>query len=228
MQKQGAIMIVCTKITPGKEAAYHEWYDEHANIMFSYPGMERVSRNRLTRGLGDNGDNSPEFITLYELKEKADIENYFKSSQMEAAKKQFEKTWDGVGDVMWSGFYEPVHVLKRDIPTTEKRFLEIVGSYPKPDKDKAYLDYYTSHLDKLFEYGGIREIDYVHLFMPQAQDGKNHDYVTVYDFETEAAMNAFYQAPVFTGTKKDWEENGLPVTDVQFAGCYESVIKLER
>jgi antibiotic biosynthesis monooxygenase (ABM) superfamily enzyme len=228
MQKQGAMMVVCTRINPGKEAAYHKWYDEHANIMFSYPGMERVSRNRRIRPLGDNGGNSPEYITLYELKEKADLENYFKSSQMERAKKQFEEDWEGLGDVLWSGFYEALNVLKRGPLKGNKRYLEMVGSGPKEGREAAYLDYYVGHFTNMFEYEGIREISYVRMFMPMARDGKSHDYVTVYDFESEAAMNAFYQSPVFTGAKDDWEKKGQPVMDLQWAACYESVISLER
>ena len=96
MQKQDAIMVVCTKISPGKEDEYHAWYDEHANIMFSYSGMERVSRNHCINPLGDSGSNCPEYITLYEMKDKADLDDYFKSPQMDAAKKQFEETWDGL------------------------------------------------------------------------------------------------------------------------------------
>ena len=228
MQQQGAMMVVCSKINPGKEKEYHEWYDEHVNIMFSYPGIERVSRNRCTRPLGDSADNSPEYITLYELKEKADLENYFNSSQMDAAKKQFEETWEGLGDVLWSGFYEPLHVLKRGPLTGDKRFMEIAGAGPKPGKEKEYLDYYVGHFTNMFEYTGIREVSYVRMFMPMAQDGKNHDYVTVYDFESEAAMNAFYDDPVFTGGRKDWEEIGQPAMDLLFAACYESVTALQR
>ncbi len=228
MQKQGAMMVVCTKIIPGKEDAYHKWYDEHAEIMFSYPGMERVSRNRCLRPLGDNGGNSPEYIVLYELRNKADLEDYFKSPQMDRAKKQFEEDWNGIGDVLWSGFYEPLHVLKRGPLTPGKRFTEMVGSGPKPGQEAAYLDYYVNHFTRMFDYPGIREISYVKQFMPMAQDGKNHDYVTVYDFENEAAMNAFYQDPVFTGAKEEWEEVGQPAMDLQWAACYESVIVLER
>ena len=228
MQKQGAMMVVSTKITPGKEDEYHAWYDEHANIMFSYPGMERVSRNRFTRPLCDSGDNCPEYITLYELKDKADLDDYFKSPQMDAAKKQFEETWDGLGDVVWSGFYDPLHVLKRGPLTEKTRHIEIAGTGPKPGQEKAYLDYYVDHFNKVFEYPGIREISHVRMFMPMAQDGKSHDYVTVYDFESEGSMNAFYQDSVFTGSIKDWEEKGLSAMDLLFAGCYESVITLER
>lgn len=228
MQKQGAMMVVCTRINPGKEDAYHKWYDEHANIMFDYPGMERVSRNRCVRPLVDDGDSSPEYITLYELKEKADLDNYFKSPQMEQAKKQFEEEWEGLGEVLWSGFYEPLNVLKRRPLTGNKRFMEIVGSGPKPGQDAAYLDYYVDHFTKMFKYDGISEISYVRMFMPMAQDGKSHDYVTVYDFENEEAMNAFYRSPVFTDAKQDWEEIGQTVMDLQLAACYESIICLER
>ena len=228
MQKQGAVMVVSSRIHPGKEEAYHKWYDEHVNIMFNYPGIERVSRNRCMRSLDDNVNNIPEYITLYELKEKADIDDYFKSPQMEQAKKQFEEEWEGLGDVLWSGFYEPLHVLKRGPLTQNKRFTEIVGSGPKPGHDAAYLDYYVGHFTRMFKYEGIREISYVRMFMPMAQDGKSHDYVAVYDFESEEAMNDFYRSPVFTAAKEEWEQIGQTVMDLHWAACYESVTCLER
>ena len=59
------------------------------------------------------------------------------------------------------------------------------------------------------------------MFMPMAEDGKSHDYVTVYDFESEESMNAFTQ-------DTDLEETGLSAMDLLFSGFYESVIMLER
>jgi hypothetical protein len=81
--------------------------------------------------------------------------------------------------------------------------MEIVGSEPKAGQDAAYLEYYVDHFTKMFQYGGIREISYVRIFMPMAQDGKNHGYVTVYDFESEAAMNDFYKCSIFKDAKQD-------------------------
>ena len=111
-------------------------------------------------------------------------------------------------------FYEPLHVLKRGPLTAVRRFMKIVGSGLKPGKETACNDRYVDHFTRMFEYPGIREISYVKQFMPMAQDGKNHDYVTIYDFESEAAMNAFYQEPVFTGAKQDWEEIGQPAMEL--------------
>ena len=228
MQRQGAIMVVCTKINPGKEEAYHRWYDRHAEIMFGFPGMERVSRNRRVRPLGDRGGNSPEFITLYELKERTAVDDYLGSPTMQEAKKQFDEDWHGLGEVPWSGFYEPLDVLKRGPLTGNTRYMEMVGSGPKPGKVKKYLEYYRDHYTKMFAYPGIREVSYVKLFQKQAQDGKPHDYVTVYDFESREAMDAFYKDPIFTEAGPDWRERGLPVTDLQWAACYESVTCLSR
>lgn len=228
MQQQGAMMIVCTRPAPGREEEYHKWYDKHAEIMFGYPGMERVSRNRCVRPLGDQGGNSPDFITLYELKERTAVDDYLGSPTMEEAKKQFEEDWNGLGEVMWSGFYEPLDVLKRGPLTGNTRYTEMVGSGPKPGKEKEYLEYYRDHFTRMFAYPGIREVSYVKLFQKQAQDGKPHDYFTVYDFESQEALDAFYQDPVFTGARTDWEQRGMPAMDLQWAACYESVKCLSR
>jgi hypothetical protein len=147
---------------------------------------------------------------------------------MQQAKKQFEEGWDGLGDVLWSGWYEPVKILEREPLNAKKRYMEIVGSGPKTGQDKAYLDYYVNHFTKMFEYPGIKRVSYSRRFQKLAQNNESPEYVTVYDFESKEAMKAFYQHPVFTGAKKEWEEIGQPVMDLQWAACYESVITLVR
>ncbi len=132
-----------------------------------------------------------------------------------------------MGELLWSGWYEPVKILERG-PLPPKRFMEIVGSGPKPGKDKAYLDYYIDHFTKMFEYPGVRKVSYSRCIRKLAQDHPSPEYVTVYDFESQEAMKAFYQHPVFTGAKQDWEEIGQPAMDLQWAACYESVKTLER
>ena len=225
MEKQSAIMVVSTNANPAKEDAYNQWYDEHVKLIFTYPGMQRISRNRCLRPLGDAGENSPRYITIYELNDKEDIENFFRSSQMQEAKTQFDEGWPGLGDVLWSGWYEPVRTLERK-PITTKRYTEIVGSGPKPGKDTDYLDYYTHHFTDMFEYGGIINISYVYCFQPLAQESRYPGYITVYDFENEKALDDFYRDPIFTGAKKEWDEVGQPAMDLQWAACYESVITL--
>ncbi len=228
MANKEAMMVVSTKVNPGKQAAYNIWYDEHISLLFAFKSMNRVSRNLLILPLGDNGGNSPEYITIYELQNKADIEVFFQSSQMQQAKKQFDEQWDGLGDVLWSGWYEPVKTLERGSRIAEKRYTEIVGSGPKAGQDAAYLDYYVDHFTGMFEYQGIKKINYSRCFQRLAQNGKSPDYITIYDFESKEAMEAFYQHHIFTGAKKDWEETGQSVMDLQWAACYESVKILER
>ena len=228
MEKQGAMMVVSTNVNPGKEDAYNKWYDEHVNLIFTYPGIERISRNCCTRPLGDAGDNSPQYITIYELEDKGDIENFFQSSQMQGAKKQFDEGWPGLGDVQWSGWYESVRTLERKPLAGEKRYMEIVGSGPKPGKETAYLDYYIKHFTDMFAYSGVKKISYVCCFQPLAQESRYPEYVTVYDFDSEKSLEEFYRDPVFTGAKNEWEEIGQPSMDLQWAACYESVITLEK
>jgi uncharacterized protein (DUF1330 family) len=228
MSKNGALMVVSTRVNPGNEDAYDKWYDEHVTLLFTFKSMKRVSRNHCTRPLGPTGDSSPEYITIYELEDKADIEAFFQSYQMQEAKKQFDEGWTGLGDVLWSGWYEPVNTLERGPFTVKKRYMEIVGSGPEPGQDAAYLDYYVDHFTKMFEYSGIKKINYCRCFQLLAQNNKSPEYVTVYDFESKVAMETFYRSPIFTDAKKDWEEIGQPAMDLQWAACYESVITLER
>ena len=223
-----AMMVVSTKVSPGKQAEYNKWYDKHVSLLFAFKGMERVSRNICTLPLGDSGGNSPEYLTIYELEHKAEIEAFSRSPQMEEAKKQFEEEWDGLGDVPWSGWYEPVKILERGPLVAPKRYTEIVGSGPKTGHEKAYLDYYIDHFTRMFAYNGIKNISYCRRLQQLAQNSKSPEYITIYDFESKEAREAFYQHQIFTGARKDWEEIGQPVMDLQWAACYDSVKILER
>lgn len=228
MATEKAMMVVSTKARPEKQQAYNKWYDEHISLLFAFGGMERVSRNLCTLPLGDSGGNSPEYLTIYELKNKADIEVFFNSPQMEQAKKQFEDKWDGLGDVLWSGWYEPVKILERGPLIASKRYMEIVGSGPKTGQDTAYLNYYTDHFTRMFAYNGIKNISYSRQLQKLAQNNKSPEYITIYDFENKEAREAFYQHQIFTEAGKDWKEIGQPVMDLQWAACYDSVKILER
>ena len=44
---------------------------------------------------------------------KEDLEAFIKSDAGVAAKKEFEEGWKGLGDFLWSGWYEPVKMLER-------------------------------------------------------------------------------------------------------------------
>ncbi len=225
---QKVMMVVSTKASPERREDYNKWYDEHISLLFAFEGMKRVSRNLCTLPLGESGNNSPEYLTIYELENKADIKQFSGSLQMEQARKQFEEQWSGLGDVLWSGWYEPVKTLERGHHSTSKRYMEIVGSEPKMGQEAAYLNYYIEHFTTMFAYDGIKNIEYCRRIQQLAQNNNSPEYITVYDFKSKEGREAFYQHNIFTGARKDWEETGKPVMDLQWAACYDSVKILER
>jgi len=225
------LMVNAVQPNPAREDAYNKWHNNHVSMIFNYQGMKRVNRYHFFKPLGPTGPASPPYMTIYECENKELFEGLFKSPQMGQAKDDYEKNWPGLGEVIWAGNFEPVKTLERNIPGAKKNklYTEIVGSGPKPSKEKAYLDYYSGHITKMFEYKGIQRISYSKMlpsvFKPEP---KCPPYLTVYEFVSKEAMDAFYTDPVFTSGGKEWEETGKPAMDLQWCANYETTKSLER
>jgi hypothetical protein len=150
---------------------------------------------------------------------------------MGMAKTDYETNWTGLGEVVLAGNYEPVKTLERKVKIADKTkvYTEIVGSGPKPGKEKAYLDYYMGHFTKMFEYKGLARVSYNHnLPSPGPGGAKCPPYLTVYEFVSKEAMEAFYTDPVFTSGGDEWEKVGKPAMDLKWCANYVTVKTLER
>jgi hypothetical protein len=53
-------------------------------------------------------------------------------------------------------------------------------------------------------------------------------YLTVYEFLSKEAMDAFYTDPVFTSGGDEWEKVGKPTMDLQWCAIYRTIKNLER
>ena len=112
MEEARYLWLVTSKADPAKEKAYNEWYDRHVETFFKFPGLKRVVRNYCYRPM-QNPDNCPEYVVIYEFDTKEDLEAFITSDVIEEAKRQLEEEWDGYGEFLWSGWYEPLKVLER-------------------------------------------------------------------------------------------------------------------
>jgi|WetSurMetagenome_2_1015567.scaffolds.fasta_scaffold79446_1 hypothetical protein len=225
------LMVNAIQPAPGKEDAYNKWHNNHVTMIFDYQGMKRVNRHHFLKPLGPTGPASPPYMTMYECESKELFEGLFKGPQMQKAKVDYETNWPGLGEVIWAGNYEPVKTLERSVKLADKTkiYTEIVGSGPKPGNEKAYLDYYVGHFTKMFEYKGIQRISYGHMLPPMGKaEPKCPPYLTIYEFISQAAMEAFYTDPVFTSGGKEWEEVGQPCMDLQWCANYVTIKTLER
>ena len=53
-------------------------------------------------------------------------------------------------------------------------------------------------------------------------------YLTIYEFVSKEAMEAFYADPIFTSGGDEWEKVGKPATDLKWCAEYETIKTLER
>ena len=112
MENERYLWLVTSKPDPEKVEEYNKWYDQHVETFFKFPGLKKVVRNKCFRPM-QNPDSCPEYVVIYEFDTKDDLEAFLTSDAANAAKKEFEETWNGVGEFLWSGWYEPVKKLER-------------------------------------------------------------------------------------------------------------------
>ena len=113
MDNDRYLWLVTSKPDPKREEEYNAWYDQHVETFFKFPGLKKVVRNKCFQPM-QNPDSCPQYVVVYEFDTKEDLEAFLTSDAAEVAKKQYEEEWDGLGEFLWSGWYEPVKTLERE------------------------------------------------------------------------------------------------------------------
>jgi len=112
MDNERYLWLVTSRPDPEREEEYNKWYDQHVETFFKFPGLKKVVRNKCFQQM-QNPDSCPQYVVSYEFDTKEDLEAFLESDAAEAAKKEFEETWNGLGEFLWSGWYEPVKKLEK-------------------------------------------------------------------------------------------------------------------
>jgi hypothetical protein len=223
------LMVNAIQPNEAREADYNKWHNNHVTMIFGYEGMKRINRFKFLKPLGPTAAAGTPYMTIYECESKEKFEGLFKGPQMMKAKDDYDTNWPGLGEVAWAGNFEPIKTLERPGKKLTKIYAEIVSSGPKPGKEKAYLDYYTKHFTKMFEYKGIQRISFSKALPPMFKpEPKCPVYLTVYEFVSKETMEAFYTDPIFTSGGDEWEKVGKPAMDLKWCAEYETIKTLER
>jgi len=105
--------VVGSEPKPGKEKEYNEWYNKHITDLFAFGGLKRVSRSKCYKPLGDFGQQSPLYLTIYEFDAPGDLDAFYEHPLMADAKIHFEEEAPKSVEIRWAGFYEPVETLEK-------------------------------------------------------------------------------------------------------------------
>ena len=119
---------------------------------------------------------------------------------------------------------------------SEKRFMEVVASSPKPGKEAEYNEWYDHHIKEMFEFKGMKKVRRCRCYHTLPPHGTYTDesncprYLTTYEFESKEALDAFWKDVVSKlvpdADKK--EKEGDTLYDINWAAYYEDVIAMER
>jgi hypothetical protein len=112
----------------------------------------------------------------------------------------------------------------------KKKYLEIVGSGPKPGKEKEYLEWYRKHIDDMFQFPGVKRVALNKMYQPVGEKGPlSPVYVTLYEFDSKEDIETFYQKIMMPSAGGQLKDDLLPkCVDVYWSGYYEPVITLEK
>jgi hypothetical protein len=109
------------------------------------------------------------------------------------------------------------------------KYMEVVGSRPKPGKEKEYNEWYHKHITDLFAFGGLKRVNRSKLYKPLGESGKQSPlYLTLYEFDAPEDLDAFYKHPLMADAKIHFEQEAPKSVDVIWAGFYEPVETYEK
>jgi len=110
------------------------------------------------------------------------------------------------------------------------KYLEVVGSAPKPGKEKEYLEWYHQHIADMFKFGGLKRVSLNKMYQPIGENGPRSPlYVTVYEFNSKEDLADFYKNIMMPSAGVPLKNDLLPDSvDVLWSGYYEPVETLEK
>ncbi len=105
--------------------------------------------------------------------------------------------------------------------------IQIVAAESTPEKDAIFDKWYTEeHVPMLFKFPGVKQASRYRLKGDIANCAK---YLAIYEFESEAALDAFPKSPAFANAIKDFEDNKEATGfTMKWAGVYERIQSWER
>ena len=112
----------------------------------------------------------------------------------------------------------------------KEKYLEVVGSRPKPGKEKEYLKWYRQHIADMFKFGGLKRVSLNKIYQPVGEMGpQSPTYVTLYEFNSKEDIADFYKNFLLPSTGKPLTSDNLPDSlDLLWSGYYEPVETLEK
>ncbi len=97
-----ALFIVKATIHPDQESAFNRWYnDEHVPQFLQFPGA--VSARRYRKILGDD---TYQYMAVYELRDEATLERLLASDHMKALRAEYDAHFGAVSERARLGYVQ--------------------------------------------------------------------------------------------------------------------------
>lgn len=108
------------------------------------------------------------------------------------------------------------------------KYLWVSASKAKPGKEKEYNAWYDQHVTTFFKYQGLKRVSRNRCFNSFQSGDACVQYLTIYEFDSKEALEAFGKSEVMTIAKKEYEEGYAEVAEGMWTGWWEPMKTLER
>ncbi len=108
------------------------------------------------------------------------------------------------------------------------KYLWVTASRARPGKDAEYNKWYDKHVTTFFTFPGLKKVCRNRCFNSFEFGDKCAQYMTIYEFETKEALEAFRKSDAMELAKKEAEESWGEIGETLWTGWWEPLKTLER
>jgi antibiotic biosynthesis monooxygenase (ABM) superfamily enzyme len=108
------------------------------------------------------------------------------------------------------------------------KYLWVTASRAKPGKEKEYNKWYDQHVETFFKFPGLKRVCRNRCFHSFEFGDKCAQYMTLYEFDDKAALEAFSKSEAAKIAKKEYEEGWEEIGETLWTGWWEPMKTLER
>ena len=108
------------------------------------------------------------------------------------------------------------------------KYLWVTASRAKPEKEEEYNKWYDQHVTTFFKFPGLRRVCRNRCLQSFEFGDTCAQFLTIYEFDDEEALEAFRKSEVMEIAKKEYEEGWEEIGETLWTGWWEPMKTLER
>lgn len=110
----------------------------------------------------------------------------------------------------------------------KEKYLWVTASKAKPGKEEEYIKWYDQHVETFFKFPGLKRVSRNRCINSFEFGDTCARYLTLYEFDSKEALEAFTKSEAMEMAKKEHEEAWEEIGESLWTGWWEPIKTLER